>query len=375
MRTRLPRLALCATLCATLGGTWPTAPAHAAAPLFAGDTPLEISIAVDFGSLCRPREAEDCEFTPSTLGYQDASGNMQSVPIEVKIRGGWRSLTQNCSVPLLWVRFEASDTSGTPFEGQTLLPLTTHCGKGLSLDPAQSGIRRSEYEQYLLREFLAHRLYNTVSDYSLRVRLLRVSYPKPGGGGSRARHWAFLSEHFDDMAARLGAERLPRGSFDATRLAAQHAATLALFQYMIGNTDWSIARERNTVLLSRADRQIPVPYDFDMSGLVNAGYAGPAPGLPIDDVRDRHFLGYCQPGTDWDRLFADFTARREAILALGETIPGLSRSSRKSTEYFLNGFFRTIGSVEERAARVVGGCQPWPPAAADHTTPLDGRGR
>ena len=371
MGIRLHWLALCAMLCATPFSTLAAAPAQAPAPLFAGDTPLEVSIEVDFVSLCRPRETEDCEFTPSTLGYRDASGHKQSLPVQIKIRGGWRSLTQNCSVPLLWVSFEGSATSGTPFEGQTLLPLTTHCGKGLSLDPAQSSIRRSEYEQYLLREFLAHRLYNTVSDYSLRLRLLRISYRKPGSGGSRARHWAFLSEHFDDLATRLGAERLPRGSFDATRLAAQPAATLALFQYMIGNTDWSIARERNTVLLSLDGRQIPVPYDFDMSGLVNAGYAGPAPGLPIDDVRDRYFLGYCQPGTDWDRLFADFTARREAILALGETIPGLGRNGRRSTAYFLSGFFKVIDSAEERAERVVGGCQPWPPAAVDHSTPLD----
>ena len=143
---------------------------------------------------------------------------------------------------------------------------------------------------------------------------------------------------------------------------------------MIGNTDWSIARERNIVLLSLDERQIPVPYDFDMSGLVNAGYAGPAPGLPIDDVRERHFLGYCQPGTDWDGLFAEFAARRQAILALGETVPGLSSNGRKATEYFLNGFFRTIDSAEERTKRIVGRCQPWPPAAVDHTTPLEGRG-
>ncbi|MGK2924650.1 MAG: hypothetical protein ACSLE2_03430, partial [Lysobacterales bacterium] len=362
---------LWATSCAT---TLAAAPAQVPTPLFADDTPLEVSIAVDFRSLCRPRETEDCEFTPSTLGYRDAAGRKQSLPVEIKIRGGWRSLTQNCSVPLLWLRFEASITSGTPFEGQTLLPLTTHCGKGLSLDPAQSGIRRSEYEQYLLREFLVHRLYNTVTDYSLRVRLLRVSYPSPGGGGSRARHWAFLSEHFDDAATRLGAERLPRSSFDATQLAPQPAATLALFQYMIGNTDWSIARERNTVLLSLDERQIPIPYDFDMSGLVNAGYAGPAPGLPIDEVRERYFLGYCQPGTDWERLFAEFTTNREALLALGETIPGLGRNGRKSTEYFLNGFFRIIGSAEERMEKVIGVCQPWPPAAIDHMTPINVRG-
>ncbi|RPH96321.1 MAG: hypothetical protein EHM68_11400 [Lysobacterales bacterium] len=374
-----PRLLL---LCAALAAQPAQAPADvlaqapAAAPLFASDQPMEISITADFPSLCRPRETEECAFTPSRLEYRDESGRKRSIPIQIKIRGGWRSLSQNCSVPLLWVNFESSDVAGTPFEGQSQLPLTTHCGKGFSLEPTVRAIRRSDYEQYLLREFLGHRLYNLITDRSLRVRLLRIAYPKPGSDNSGVGHYAFFSEHFDSLAARLGAERLPRGSFDHTRLDAQSAATLALFQYMIGNTDWSIARERNTMLLRFAgDRQVPVPYDLDMSGLVNAAYAGPAPGLPIDEVRERYFLGYCQPGTEWEPLFEQLAAQQPAIMSMAEGIPGLSRNSRKSAAAFLRGFFEVIASPEQRRDRIVHACQPWPPAATDHTSALESGGR
>ena len=133
--------------------------------------------------------------------------------------------------------------------------------------------------------------------------------------------------------------------------ALEYAATLALFQFMIGNTDWSIARERNTMLLRTADgRQVPVPYDLDMSGLVNADYAGPAPALPIDDVRERYFLGYCQPGTEWEPLFEDLAAKQEAILSLTGDIPGLSRNSERSSKVFLREFFDIIRSAVKRQA-------------------------
>ncbi|MDX1381260.1 MAG: hypothetical protein R3233_09070 [Xanthomonadales bacterium] len=363
------------TLLLLLAATLPVA-ATAQAPLFADDDLLEVALAVDFDALCRPRETEDCDFTPTTLQYRERDGQKHSLPVSIKIRGGWRSLSRNCSVPLLWVQFDEQDVAGTLFEGQSLLPLTTHCGKGLALDPMLSGIRRADYEQYVLREYLGHRLYNALTDYSLRVRLLRIAYPRPGSNRG-VPHYAFFAEHFDAAAARTGTVRPERGAFDAERLDPQAAGLLALFQYMIGNTDWSIARERNTMLLVDAEgRQLPVPYDLDMSGLVHAKYAGPAPGLPIDDVRERWFLGYCQPGTDWDALFARFDDRRAELLALADTVPGASRNSLRSTRTFLEGFFDMLDAPDERQARIVDSCQPWPPTGVDHTSPLEpGRGR
>jgi hypothetical protein len=364
MSLRLPLCILAALLC--------PATAMAEAPLFAENTVMTLSIALDFDDLCRPRESEACDFVPTVLVYGTESGGKQSIPVEIKTRGGWRSLKRNCSAPLLWVRFAAEAVAGTPFEGQTLLPLTTHCGKGLSVASATRAIPRGDFEQYLLREFLAYRIYSTLTDLSLRTRLVRISYPDPGQSGRSTLHYAFFTEHFDDAAARTGNERPERGSFDAERLDPQAAARLALFQFMIGNTDWSIARERNTMLLQSGEgKQLPVPYDMDMSGLVNADYAGPAPGLPIASVRERYFLGFCQPGVDWDALFADFDSKSDAILALGEQLPGFSRNSQRWIHRYLEGFFAVMDSAEQRKDQITAACHPWPPSSEDHTTPLD----
>jgi hypothetical protein len=346
--------------------------ARADAPLFADDTVMKLSIALDFNDLCRPRESEDCEFAATVLVYGGESGKKHSMPIEIKARGGWRSLKRNCSAPPLWVRFDQDHVAGTPFEGQSVLPLTTHCGKGASLESMNLGIRRVDFEQYLLREFLAYRIYNVLTDLSLRTRLVRISYPDPKRPSRSALHYAFFTEHFDAAAARTGNERLERGSFDPERLDAQSAARVALFQFMIGNSDWSIVRERNTMLLQTGQgEQIPVPYDLDMSGLVDAAYAGPPPGLPIDDVRERYFLGHCQPGVDCNALFTDFIAKRGRILELNDRLPGLSRNSRRSAKRYLELFYATLASDDGRSKHITEACHPWPPSPVDHTTPLD----
>jgi hypothetical protein len=342
--------------------------------LFDSDALLDITIALHFKDLCRPREDENCDFIPTTLEYTAAGGGKQELPVEVMVRGGWRSLSQNCSAPLLWVRFDADSARGTLFEGQSLLPLTTHCGQGLSLESMRNRRTRSDSEQDLLKEYLGQHMYTLFTGYSLRTRLLRINYVDPDKPGRVVHNYAFFTEHFDSMAERNHARRLERGQFDYRMLDLEAADRLALFQYMIGNTDWSIVRQRNTLLVLTAEgRQVPVPYDLDMSGLVNADYAGPAPGLPIDSVTQRHYLGFCHPGQDWQGLFDEFLARKMQIRESIGDIPGLSERSSLETQAFLIGFFKTIEDESLRQQKIIEACQPWPPSSTDHTTPTGTR--
>ena len=335
--------------------------------LFESNDALEISLAVKFSDLCRPREDDNCEYFPTTLEYKSETDGEGKIPVEVIVRGGWRAMESNCSVPLLFVRFDGSTTAGTPFNGQDVLPLTTHCGQGLSVERTRNRMRSSQFEQYLLKEYLAYRLYNLVSETSLRVRLLKISYPDPEKPSRVIRNYAFLAEHFDSLAARVDAEVLERWSFDHEKLDTRSADELALFQYMIGNTDWSIPRQRNILLLETAQGlQQAVPYDLDMSGLVNAHYAGPPPTLPIDEVTERYYLGFCHPDLDWAELVTKFTTLKTAVFDELDQIDGLNRSSRRVTRGFLQRFFETLESDKKRQARLVEHCQPWPPSKDDH---------
>jgi hypothetical protein len=165
---------------------------------------------------------------------------------------------------------------------------------------------------------------------------------------------------------------LPRRSFDDEKLDRFSAGMVALFQFMIGNTDWSIARERNIVLLQKTDgTQVPLPYDFDMSGLVDADYAGPAPTLPIDEVTERYYLGFCSPDADMGPLFKHYLAKQDALLETADTLPALEKKSRRSIRRFLYGFFEILQSEPLRSELILNQCQPWPPGLTDHTSILD----
>ncbi|NIP18626.1 MAG: hypothetical protein GWM87_11040, partial [Xanthomonadales bacterium] len=308
-----------------------------AEPLFDSHDLLELSMPVDFEALCRPSEDPGCDYTPTVFGYRDADGVERTVPIEIRRRDGWRAQQTNCQVPTLFVRFDEAETAGTPFEGQTELALTSHCGKGVAAPNVRSRALPDQFESYVINEYLGYRMFNLVTDFSLRVRLLRIRYTDPDNPRRYFTRDAFFAEHFESLAERLGAELMADGQFDPGRLGLDEAVRLALFQYMIGNTDWSIAGQDNVILLQMpGGRQVPVLYDLDQSGLVNAHYARPAPGLPIRTVKQRHYLGYCHAGTDWEALFSQFRAARDDIISLLVQTPGFGRGERRMTGAYLD---------------------------------------
>lgn len=322
--------------------------------LFADHRVISMRMSVDLGNLCRPREDENCTYSPSTLVYETPDGEERSLSIELRVRGGWRALRKNCQVPPLFVRFPVESTPGGLFAEQNVLPLSTHCRSQPSLAAPSTA-----FEQYVLKEYLSYRLYNLLSDKSLQVRLVHMTYANPTDPSDSIERYAFFSEHFDSLAARYDAEVLFDDSYSPAQAGLTDLNSLALFHYMIGNTDWSITSRHNIVVLRAPDGTItPVPFDMDMSGLVNAVYAAPAPNLPIDDVRSRRFLGFCRPDTDWQALFAHFQSKQDDMLQLIDEVPGLTAPERRDTTRFVERFFVVLDSPRRRQRNIVDRCLP-----------------
>jgi len=320
---------------------------------------LELTMPVDFKSLCRPSEDPDCDYTPTVFEYRDANGEQHSIPISIKRRDGWRAMAANCQVPTIFVRFSDEDTAGTPFEGQTTLALTSHCGKGITADSEWSRPMPDEFESYVGNEYLGYRLYNLVTDVSLRVRFVKITYANLKDPHRNFTRNGFFAEHFETLAARLGAQLLPENGFDPERLDNDAADQVALFNFMVGNTDWSIEKQENIFLLRFPDgKDVPVLYDLDMSGLVNAFYASPTPGIPITKVKHRYYMGFCHPDTDWDALFAKFSGLEDDIKKMLISSPGLGRGDRRESGAYLDSFFDTLDSADVRQARIVDRCRP-----------------
>jgi hypothetical protein len=121
-----------------------------------------------------------------------------------------------------------------------------------------------------------------------------------------------------------------------------------LFEYMIGNTDFSIYALHNVRLVQRPDKSIhTVPYDMDFSGLVHPPYAAPDRALMLTSVRDRLYRGPCRRQELVDPYIANFTAKKEILRALPDSIPGLDKSSREDTKSYLDDFFNAIKTTKD----------------------------
>jgi hypothetical protein len=251
-------------------------------------------------------------------------------------------------MPPLSVLFSDVGTEGTVFAGQTMLPLTTHCNE-----------RPASQEQYVLKELLAYHLYNELTEASMRVRLARVTYELTGRRPRTVERYAFFTEHFDSLAERSDAVFWPTENFDPRLADAEQLATVELFEFMIGNTDWSMLKGHNVAHLRAADKTVVVvPYDFDFSGLVNASYATPPPSLRIRRVTQRVYRGLCHPGLDWEALFGRFEAERGTIDAVIDATPDLDAEQRAEVRAYVAGFYGIIGSEEQRREDIIEKCRP-----------------
>jgi hypothetical protein len=312
--------------------------------LFDTTEPLEMQLVFDARALCRNPERARCADLPATLVYRDAADGEQRVTVALRTRGRYRADTVQCDLPALFVFFPG-DTRGTLFEGESMLPLTTHC------------FRSAVYEQYLLKEYWGYRIYEALGSKSLHVRLVRMTYRDASGRLEPIERYAFFTEHFDALARRHGAVVHSKKPFDPRAADAAEIATFDLFQYMIGNTDWSAIKSHNVLLVESDGLVTPVPYDFDFSGLVNAAYATVSPQLSISSVRERVFRGVCDAATDWDGAFALLVARRESVLALADEIPGLEPRQRARAVEYLEEAFSTFASPERRRSLIIDECR------------------
>lgn len=229
-----------------------------------------------------------------------------------------------------------------------MLPLTTHCHKG-----------SREHEQYVLKEFLAYRIYNLLTDKSLRVRLLQMTYHDTSRPRSKPFvRYGFFTEHFDSLAARHDAEVWKPERFDVTTADPMEIGTLDLFQYMIGNTDFSVIYGHNIAYIrDRSGLTTPVPYDFDFSGLVHARYATTDPALPISSVRQRLFRGFCRPVTERDTALPHFQRRENRILGLTSRIPGLNDQSADKTTDYLQSLFSILSDRSGTPPQMIQECR------------------
>jgi hypothetical protein len=318
-------------------------------PLFQSDAPLPLVLQAPWAELMK--KPTDTRKHVAALEFTDAQGQPQRLPATVETRGLTRR--RICSFPPLRLRFVDGTTKGSVFAGQDDLKMVTHCQVG------------QDFAQYYIQEYVAYRIYNLVTPQSFRVRPLEVVYRDTAGGKAPAPRFAFLIEDLGDMAKRNGLKRDERASFRPGDYDAAATSRLALFQYLLGNTDWDLTRgprkdeccHNIRVLGSGEGKRIAVPYDFDSAGMVDAEYAAPDPSLPIKTVRERVFRGFCLHNDGLPAARAAFLAQRQAIFQLVRDEPRLNTPRRRALTSYVESFYATLDSDEKFAERITGKCR------------------
>ena len=328
-----------------------SAPAKPPTPLFASDDPIHIALRSPISAIARtPQSLRTAR--PGTLTLRSPTAETHA--IQLSPRGITRRLKVTCAFPPLRLEFTSKPAATSLFKGQKRLKLTTYCRTS------------PQHQQYVLLEYAAYRMFNVLAPTSLRARLANVDYMEDGK--PIISRLGFLVEDGDDAAKRNGLVEMrmpPRIS--TSQLDATAAARAALFEYMIGNLDWSMragpqgdACCHNFRLFGpSATAQtgfIPVPYDFDFSGLVDAPYAQPPEGIPISSVRQRFYHDYCVHNPEAIQVAAEFRAKRGELLAVLDSIPQLEERRRRAASDYLESFFRDIATDADVTNRVLKNC-------------------
>jgi hypothetical protein len=322
--------------------------AAAADPLFQSNDLLEVTIEAPFREILDERHRSD--YVDALLAYEERDGQRQEVDIRIRARGNFRR--ENCDYPPVRLKFRKSEVRGTIFQNQDKLKLVIHCERG------------QRYEQTVLREYLAYRMFNAITDNSFRVRLLRVTYVNAEDGKPRPPRYAFLIEHKKRLGKRIDRKALDLAGTTVGKIDGAQLNLTSVFQYFVGNTDFSPVAGppgegccHNYVLFGKSDEPIfAIPYDFDQSGFVDAPYAMPNPRLGIKSVRTRLYRGRCVNNEHVGSSVERFRERRDDLAAIIESAEGLIPFVRKSLLRYVEDFYRVVDDPKRLQRSVLGRC-------------------
>ena len=256
-------------------------------------------------------------------------------------------------MPPLRLNFKKSQVIDTLFSGQDKLKLVTHC------EP-----KSRRYKQALLSEYLTYRLLNSLTNISFRVRLLNINFAEneedPGFDT-----YAFFIEHKDSVADRLDR---PVSALERTTVSNLEPAYLNLvhvFQYMIGNTDFSAKSgsadraccHNHALFGDEGGPYVSVPYDFDMAGLVDAPYAEPNPKLRLYSVKERLYRGRCVNNHLLPATLDYFRSERDEMESIIRNQQELASKQRDEMLNYVATFYDDIDTSRRVERRLVKKCR------------------
>jgi hypothetical protein len=295
--------------------------------LFSIEEPMDLTLRFDIKNYQKGKMKG--EYMPVQLTYHVNDTLDINKKVRVKARGEFRR--QHCILPPFWLNIRKAKVGNKYLDGIKRIKIVTHCKDS------------KQYEQYVIKEYLTYKMYSEISPYSFRVRLIRMKYIDTGRKNKETSSWAFMIEPEEMMAERLGVMSVKSDVVSMKYTDTLMMNVVAVYMYMIGNSDYSIAGRHNVKLIRRLDPfkplPVPIPYDFDYAGIVNASYAVPGENLGLLSVTDRYFLGPCRDDHHYLTAIDRIQKNRDRINEIVESSPYLDEKNRKEMLRYLEGYF------------------------------------
>ncbi|RNC89932.1 MAG: hypothetical protein ED555_10840 [Allomuricauda sp.] len=303
--------------------------------VFDDQTPLSIQMELSFKEV--RKNTNDSTYIATKLAYQVDEGEWEVLEASIRKRG--RSRLERCYFAPIKLKIKKKEAKGTLFQGKRKLKLVLPCQM------------TQDKNDNVIKEFLAYRMFEELSPYHFKTRLLNITLVEHRGNKEKTHHIkGFFIEDLEELEDRFNAKELKR---EVHPLQQENLCSFRndLFQYMIGNTDFSIAYQHNVKLLFFPDKSvIPIPYDFDMSGLVNASYSfvskPEGAQAPIKTVTDRWFRGFKRDEALCWKIRQEFLGKKEKIFTLFDSYKGYfdNENEFQEAKNFIQSFYLQIGN-------------------------------
>ena len=302
-------------------------------PLFRSEEILNLDLEADFKAVFSV--SDDSTDFPATISLTDNAGLKKTIDLKIRARGKTRRDKDICRFAPLRLDFPKKATENTPFEGQNVLKLVTHCNL------------QEVYEQNTMIEYLIYKAYNVLTDSSFKVRPAMINYIYSGKKADTVRKFAFFLEREKYLADRLHGIEIESEKINPGGLDPFQTCLMDMFQYMIGNTDYSSYDLHNIILVSDSTRRfppIPIPYDFDWSGMISANYAVPHPVIGTEKVTERVYRGFKKEPFIVYHTIQIFNTKKQEIYQLFENFELLNKNRKKKAIEYIDGFYWIINN-------------------------------
>ncbi|MFT5738336.1 MAG: hypothetical protein ACJAU2_001100 [Maribacter sp.] len=272
--------------------------------LFATQTMLPVELSYSNRDL--KKHTNYSTYLDTDLTYSDVADTKTTLPVRIRARGNFRR--KNCYFTPVKFRIKKEDAKGTLFKGNKELKLVLPC------------LKETNANDNVIKELLAYKLFEVVSEYHFKTRLLDLSLNEARGKKIENHNVkAFFIEDIDELEDRFGGKKLKR-NVHPLQQDSLHSIRNAFFQYMIGNTDFSTGYQHNQKILFVNGSSIPIPYDFDMSGLCNVSYSivSKIEGkeLPLESVTVRLYRGFNRSDATISIIKDEFLENRIKMIAI-----------------------------------------------------------